>query len=253
MSVMRAFAIVVGSLVFACGNTVSNSDGGGDDGSTGGDGSACGGTVCTQGRTCCNNVCINADNDPLNCGTCGTKCTGATPFCDGTCKPLPQCTFEGGACGSGGSGTCCGSNCCTQGQFCCKEEGPVGGGVSCFTPTTTQPTCPQGCAPLCKSDRNIKHDFVPVSGRDVVETLGSVPMSTWSYDGERTRHMGPMAQDLHAAFGLGDTERAYDPIDAHGVAFAGIQGLYEILQEQDARIERLEKQNADLARRCAAR
>ena len=75
-------------------------------------------------------------------------------------------------------------------------------------------------------------------------------MSTWSYDGEQTRHMGPMAQDFHGAFGLGNTERAYDPIDAHGVAFAGIQGLYEMVQEQNARLDKLEKENADLKRRC---
>jgi hypothetical protein len=62
--------------------------------------------------------------------------------------------------------------------------------------------------------------------------------------------MGPMAQDFRSAFGLGDTDRAYDPVDAHGVAFAAIQGLYEELEEQKARIERLERDNASLRANC---
>jgi hypothetical protein len=126
-------------------------------------------------------------------------------------------------------------------------------GATCFTPTTEQPTCPQGCAPLCQSDRNIKHDLTPVDGKDVARTLANLPMSTWAYNGEQTRHMGPMAQDLHSAFGLGNTERAYDPIDAHGLAFAGIQGLYEMVEQQNTRIEKLEKTNAELERRCQSR
>ena len=79
-------------------------------------------------------------------------------------------------------------------------------------------------------------------------------MSTWSYttDDPSVRHLGPMAQDFHAAFGLGSTDRAYDPIDAHGVAFASIQALYDMVKAQDARIERLERDNAQLrARVCA--
>lgn len=39
---------------------------------------------------------------------------------------------------------------------------------------------------------------------------------------------------------------------AAGVALAAIQGLYELSQEQAARIEQLEAQNADLAARVAA-
>jgi hypothetical protein len=185
---------------------------------------------------CCNGTCVNTDNDPQNCAGCGKICSGSTPYCDGMgCKPAPCMPA------------------CMAGQICCKDEGPVSGGPVCYTPTSQVPTCPQGCAPLCQSDRNIKHDITGVSGRDVVETLASVPMSTWSYDGERTRHMGPMAQDFHAAFGVGNTERAYDPIDAHGVAFAGIQGLYEMMQEQNARIDRLEKDNQALRAQCTGR
>jgi hypothetical protein len=98
------------------------------------------------------------------------------------------------------------------------------------------------------SDRNLKRDIEPVDGRTVLESVAQMPIATWSYtsDEPSIRHMGPMAQDFHAAFGLGDTDRAYDPIDAHGVAFAAIQGLYEQMQRQEARIEALERENAEL-------
>jgi hypothetical protein len=62
--------------------------------------------------------------------------------------------------------------------------------------------------------------------------------------------MGPMAQDFYGEFGLGDTDKAYNAIDAHGVAFAAIQALYQRMQEQDARIQKLEHDNAALRRRA---
>jgi hypothetical protein len=60
-----------------------------------------------------------------------------------------------------------------------------------------------------------------------------------------------MAQDFYAAFGLGDTDRAYNAIGAHGVALAAIKALYERRRAQDARIEHLEQENRDL--RAAAK
>jgi hypothetical protein len=102
------------------------------------------------------------------------------------------------------------------------------------------------------SDRNVKRDIEPVDEQAVLEAVARLPVSTWSYksDDPAVRHMGPMAQDFKASFGLGDSDRSYHPIDAHGVTLAAIQALYERLQEQESRIERLEKDNADLRREC---
>jgi hypothetical protein len=101
------------------------------------------------------------------------------------------------------------------------------------------------------SDRNLKRDVEPVDDHAVLESVARMPVSTWSYKSEdpSVRHLGPMAQDFHEAFGLGDTDRAYDSIDAHGVAFAAIKGLYEEVQEQSARLERLERENESLRER----
>jgi hypothetical protein len=61
-----------------------------------------------------------------------------------------------------------------------------------------------------------------------------------------------MAQDLHAAFGLGEDDKHIATVDADGVALAAIQGLHAIVREKDARIAALEKANADMLRRLEA-
>ena len=53
--------------------------------------------------------------------------------------------------------------------------------------------------------------------------------------------MGPMAQDFHAAFGLGEDERYISSVDADGVALAAIQGLYQLLLEKDREMEEFEE------------
>jgi hypothetical protein len=124
----------------------------------------------------------------------------------------------------------------------------------CFTPTSESPTCPQGCAPLCISDREAKRDIVPVNDQEILQSLARMPVSKWTYkEGPAVRHLGPMAQDFHAAFGLGNTDKAYDPIDAHGVAFSSIRALYGMVREQNERIEKLERENEALRKRLSLR
>ncbi len=47
------------------------------------------------------------------------------------------------------------------------------------------------------------------NGFDILAAAALLPVSTWSYRGEENvRHLGPMAQDWHAAFGLGPDDRS---------------------------------------------
>jgi hypothetical protein len=210
---------------------------------SGGGGNVCS-PACSTGRDCCGSTCVNSNNDPKNCGACGTACSGSTPLCEGgACKAAP-CSVDGGC------AQCCGNECCASGQLCCSSEGPVSGGPpSCVTPTNG--TCPQGCSPQCVSDRAAKTSPAPVDEREVLERLSTLPISTWSYASDKSgaRHLGPMAQDFHDAFSLGTTDKAYDPIDAHGVSLAAIKALHELLDEQNRRIERLEAENRALGQR----
>jgi hypothetical protein len=101
------------------------------------------------------------------------------------------------------------------------------------------------------SDRTVKRDIEPVDEQLVLDAVSQLPISSWSYrtDSPSVRHLGPMAQDFYAAFGLGDSDRSYDSIDAHGVALAAIKALHEQLQRQSARIEQLELENRELYER----
>jgi hypothetical protein len=156
-------------------------------------------------------------------------------------------------CASGSA--CCGSSCCKDGELCCQADGPVSGGKpTCFTPTTDQRTCPQGCAPLCVSDRNQKKNILPVDSAAVLDAVIRLPISTWTYrtEPDGVRHLGPMAQDFRAGFGLGDDDKTYFAVDAQGVALAAIQALDRLVAEQQKRIARLERENRELGRRLRA-
>ena len=61
----------------------------------------------------------------------------------------------------------------------------------------------------------------------MLRKLARVPISTWSYraQDDSIRHIGPMAQDFYRAFGVGESRRRIDSVDADGVALVAIQGL----------------------------
>jgi len=101
------------------------------------------------------------------------------------------------------------------------------------------------------SDRSLKMAIVPVDTDAVLARVLDLPMSTWSYiaQGEAIRHMGPMAQDFAAEFGLGENDTTISTVDADGVALAAIQGLNAKLEAQNAR---LSAQNEALLARLEA-
>jgi hypothetical protein len=100
------------------------------------------------------------------------------------------------------------------------------------------------------NDRASKTNFAAVNVRDVLERVAALPMESWNYAAQdpSIRHLGPMAQDFQAAFGLGADNKTIATVDADGVALAAIQGLNEKLedrgQKSEARIQRLEAENA---------
>jgi hypothetical protein len=93
------------------------------------------------------------------------------------------------------------------------------------------------------SDRDLKEDFAPVDTRDVLERVASLPVTQWSYRSEPgVRRIGPVAQDFHAAFGLGGNNKTIATGDESGVALAAIQGLHQMMQEKEATIRSLREE-----------
>ena len=93
---------------------------------------------------------------------------------------------------------------------------------------------------LTGSSRSIKENFEAVDQRSVLQRVLALPMTEWSAIGDTQRHIGPIAEDWWAAFGLGPDDKHVALGDISGVALAAIQGLHAVMQEKDARIDGLQ-------------
>jgi hypothetical protein len=104
------------------------------------------------------------------------------------------------------------------------------------------------------SDRNLKENFTPMDGQEVLARLAEIPITTWNYKTQdrSIRHMGPVAQDFYAAFELGEDDKHISTVDADGVALAAIQGLYQLLQERETQVASLRSQVTSLRSQVAS-
>ena len=110
-------------------------------------------------------------------------------------------------------------------------------------------TLTNGAGLFCASDRNLKRNLAQLDGKRVLAKLAAMPLYEWQpKDGPNAddRHIGPMAQDFYATFGLGHTDKAIGFQDVDGVALAAIQGLHQLVQEKDAQIAALTNRVTEL-------
>ncbi len=90
------------------------------------------------------------------------------------------------------------------------------------------------------SDRNAKEHFTPLDAKAVLAKVTAMPVTEWNYKDDDTdkKHIGPMAQDFHAAFGLdGADDRHISVVDEGGVALAAIQGLNQKVEDRSQNSE----------------
>ena len=96
-------------------------------------------------------------------------------------------------------------------------------------------------------------DFAPVDAGAILEQVEGLPVTAWRYkaDPGHRRYIGPVAQDFHAAFGLGDDTRI-NTLDTDGVTLVAIQELSrkaKALEAENAELKaRLERLEAALGR-----
>ena len=131
---------------------------------------------------------------------------------------------------------CASHHCCPRRcQTCCTD--------SHFGPLEA---CRWSCSCVAISDRALKADVAPADGRAVLAAVATLPIATWRYrwDGPAVRHIGPMAQDFAAAFGVGEDDRSIHAVDGQGVALAAIQGLHREVEELRGRLAALERAGA---------
>jgi hypothetical protein len=107
---------------------------------------------------------------------------------------------------------------------------------------------------LSTCDRNVKENFAPIDTQEILDRVAGLPISEWSFKlDSATRHIGPTAQDFHAAFNIGTDDKHIATVDEEGVALAAIKGLHQEIAQQarakDAEIHALQERNDALARR----
>jgi len=91
------------------------------------------------------------------------------------------------------------------------------------------------------SDRNRKENITRINGASILDKVAGLDISQWNYIDEDVPHIGPMAQDFYAAFGLGDTDKGIAAIDSDGIALAAIQALLQRIEALEARLKIREK------------
>ena len=129
------------------------------------------------------------------------------------------------------------------------------GGIRLFTNatmTTGVQVAAGGSSWAVISDRNRKENFLAVDGEDLLTRIRKVPVMTWrlkSEEDETVRHIGPMAQDWHAAFPLNDDSTRINMSDFDGVNLAASQALEQRTSTMQKRITTLETENAELRAR----
>ena len=103
------------------------------------------------------------------------------------------------------------------------------------------------------SDRHMKDNFSSINSRLILTRLAAIPIQTWNFKGEGTsvRHLGPTAQDFRSAFNLGTDDKHIATVDADGVALAAIQGLYQMMQQKDRKIQEQSRQIEQLQARLS--
>lgn len=132
-------------------------------------------------------------------------------------------------------------------QFTVRASGGTRIGSN-YNSTTGVQLAPNASAWSSLSDVNSKDNFRDLDGSDVLAKIARMPIREWNYKAQAAaiRHVGPTAQDFHAAFGLGEDPLRISTIDADGIALAAIQAL-ESRTRADR--DRLTRENAEL---CAA-
>jgi hypothetical protein len=104
------------------------------------------------------------------------------------------------------------------------------------------------------SDRRMKTNFRALDGEQVLAKLARIPILEWNYISQDAsiRHVGPMAQDFRAAFGLGADDRHINTLDPDGISLKAIQALDARTQATSDDVARLKEENAELKAEMAA-
>ncbi|MBI2566918.1 MAG: hypothetical protein HYV63_07810 [Candidatus Schekmanbacteria bacterium] len=98
------------------------------------------------------------------------------------------------------------------------------------------------------SSRAVKGHVVSAESLNVLGHLKNLEVALWSYkhDAPTVKHLGPFAEDFHAAFGLGESSTGIAVSDVAGVALVAVKELQAELEAKNARIDEMSARIAQL-------
>lgn len=103
-------------------------------------------------------------------------------------------------------------------------------------------------------DRAMKVDVQDIDAAAVLAKVVDLQITSWRYkiDSPKIRHVGPMAQDFFAAFGLANSEQVIHPLDLGGVSLTAIQALHSRVVAAETENQQLKARLDSLEQRLAA-
>jgi hypothetical protein len=100
------------------------------------------------------------------------------------------------------------------------------------------------------SDRNLKENFQPVNGDEVLRKIRGLSLTSWNYKGhdpQQFRHYGPVAQEFFAAFGHDGVGTCGDSTTINSGDMAGILMIaVQTLEKRTAEVETVKAENNNL-------
>lgn len=86
------------------------------------------------------------------------------------------------------------------------------------------------------SNSRFKKNFELVEENDILKAIDSLPVYEWSYKGQTSRHIGPMAEEFRETFGTGDSPDVIHFSDAVGTLMAATQALARKVKRLEAQV-----------------
>jgi len=91
------------------------------------------------------------------------------------------------------------------------------------------------------SDANLKENFQPVNGSELLDQIERLAINKWNYKGNvDMTHIGPTAQDFQAVFGVGSDGKSISTIDPAGIALAATKELRIELKDKTQQLNELQ-------------
>lgn len=95
------------------------------------------------------------------------------------------------------------------------------------------------------SSAELKEGFALQDAAEILDKLSSLEITQWNYKHRpEEKHIGPVAEDFFALFGLGNGDTHISTIDADGVMMIAIQALKEENEMLRSRLAKEEERNA---------